>query len=329
MDYVNFGGTGLKVSKLCLGCMSFGNSADYMVEQDEASKVIAKAWDLGINFFDTANVYSAGRSEEILGAAIKDYGRENLVVATKVYNDIGIGPNHRGLSRKHIRWQIEESLKRLNMGYIDLYQIHRWDYETPIEETLSALTDLVREGKVRYIGASSMWAWQFSRALYISKIKGFEGFSSMQNLYNLIYREEEREMLPLCSAENIAVIPWSPTAGGILSGKYFADGKIATSTSDYSRLIPGSFAYKRYAGKPASDEIVKRLIELAQKKGTEPAQLAISWLLTKKVVTSPIIGTSKISHLQEFVGSLEVKLDPEEVLYLEEPYQSQFISGHV
>jgi len=329
MEFVNLGGTGLKVSRLCLGCMSFGNSADYMVEMDEAKKVISKAWDLGINFFDTANVYSSGRSEEILGAAVKDYGRENLVIATKVYNDMGSGPNHRGLGRKHILWQIEESLKRLKMDYVDLYQIHRWDYETPIEETLSALSDLVREGRVRYIGASSMWAWQFSRALHLSETRGFERFVSMQDLYNLIYREEEREMLPLCSQENIGVIPWSPTAGGFLSGKYFTDGKITTTPSDYSRLAPGSFGYKRYAGKASNDEIVKRLLDVANKKGATPAQVAISWLLSKKVVTSPIIGTSKLPHLEEFVGAIAVNLTPEDCSYLEEPYQPQPISGHV
>lgn len=318
----------MKVSRLCLGCMSFGNSADYMVDQAEAVKVIARAWDLGINFFDTANVYSAGRSEEILGSAVKDYGRENLVVATKVYNDMGSGPNHRGLSRKHVLWQINESLKRLKMDYVDLYQIHRWDYETPIEETLSVLSDLVKEGRVRYIGASSMWAWQFCKALYTSEINGYERFTSMQDLYNLIYREEEREMLPLCASENIAVIPWSPTAGGLLSGKYFSDGKIKTSSSNYSRLAPGSFGYKRYAGKPANDDIVKRLIEVAQRKGVQPAQVAISWLLSKKVVTSPIIGTSKVAHLEEFAGSLGVNLSADEIRYLEEPYQPQPVSGH-
>jgi 1-deoxyxylulose-5-phosphate synthase len=328
MEYVRFGGTGMQVSRLCLGCMSFGNTADYMVEEEEAKKVIAKAWDLGINFFDTANVYSAGRSEEILGNAVRDYGRENLVVASKVYSDMGSTPNHRGLSRKHVMWQIEESLKRLKMDYIDLYQIHRWDYDTPIEETLSVLTDLVRDGKVRYIGASSMWAWQLSAALFTSEIHGFERFCSMQDLYNLIYREEEREMLPLCTNQNIAVIPWSPTAGGLLSGKYFADGKLQTASTDYSRLAPGSFGYKRYVGKASSDEIVRRLIEIAGKKAVTPAQIAIAWLLTKKVVTSPIIGTSKISHLEEFVGSLGASLTVEETRYLEEPYQAQFVSGH-
>jgi 1-deoxyxylulose-5-phosphate synthase len=329
MEYVRFGGTGMQVSRLCLGCMSFGNAADYMVEEEEARKVISRAWDLGINFFDTANVYSAGRSEEILGAAVKDYGRENLVIATKVYNDMGQGPNHRGLSRKHVLWQMAESLNRLKMDYIDLYQIHRWDYDTSIEETLSVLSQLVREGRVRYIGASSMWAWQFQRALDLSEAQGLESFCSMQNLYNLIYREEEREMLPLCAAENIAVIPWSPTAGGLLSGKYFADGKLVTASSDYSRIAPGSFGHKRYVGKVASDEIVKRLLEVAQRKGVKPAQAAVAWLLTKKVVTSPIIGTSKVPHLEEFIGALDVKLDGDDCRYLEEPYQAQFVSGHV
>ncbi len=308
--------------------MSFGNSADYMVEGDEAKKVISKAWDLGINFFDTANVYSSGRSEEILGTGVKDYGRENLVIATKVYNDMGTGPNHRGLGRKHILWQIEESLKRLKMYYVDLYQIHRWDYETPIEETLTVLSELVRQERVRYIGASSMWAWQFSRALHVSETNSLERFVSMQNLYNLIYREEEREMLPLCSAENVGVIPWSPTAGGFLTGKYFADGKITTTSSDYSRIAPGSFGYKRYAGKASNDEVVKRVVEIAKRKGATAAQVAIAWLLTKKEVTSPIIGTSKVAHLEEFVGALDISLDAEDSKYLEEPYQPQAISGH-
>ncbi len=309
--------------------MSFGNKADYMVEEEDAKKVISKAWDLGINFFDTANSYSGGRSEEILGSAMKGYGRDNLVIATKVYNEMGTGPNGRGLSRKHILWQVGESLRRLKTDYIDLYQIHRWDYDTPIEETLSALSDLVRDGKVRYIGASSMWAWQLSKALYTSKVEGFERFTSMQNLYNLLYREEEREMLPLCSSENTAVIPWSPTAGGILSGKYFVDGKIKTTANDYSRVAPGSLSFKRYAEKSSSDEIVRRLIEVARDKGAAPAQVAVSWLISKKVVTSPIVGTSKVPHLEEFVGSLDVRLSAEQIQYLEEPYQPMFVSGHV
>ncbi len=328
MEYARLGETGLSVSRICLGCMSFGNSGDYMVEEDEAKRVIARAWDLGINFFDTANVYSQGRSEEILGNAVKEYGRENLVVATKVYNEMGKGPNRKGLSRKHILWQIKESLSRLKMDYVDLYQIHRWDYDTPIEETLSVLTDLVRAGKVRYIGASSMWAYQVAKSLGVSELHGYEKFASMQNLYNLLYREEEREMLPLCREEKIAVIPWGPTAGGFLTGKYFADGKLATKESDYSRLAPGSFGYERYVGKGANDEIMKRVIEVAQRKGAKPAQIAISWLLTKKEVTAPIVGTSKVEHLEDFVGSLQVHLSSEECKYVEELYVPQPISGH-
>ena len=328
MQYTRFGRTGLTVSRLCLGCMSFGKSADYMVEEEQAKRVIARAWDLGISFFDTANVYSHGRSEEILGNAVKDYGRENLVIATKVFNEIGSGPNHKGLSRKHILWQIGESLSRLKMEYVDLYQIHRWDYDTPIEETLSVLTDLVRAGKIRYIGASSMWAYQVARSLGVSELHGYEKFASMQNLYNLLYREEEREMLPLCREERIAVIPWGPTAGGFLSGKYFAEGKLASKESDYSRLAPGSFGYERYVGTGANDEIMKRVIDVAQRNGATPAQIAIAWLLTKKEVTAPIVGTSKVEHLEEFVGAIDLRLSPDDSKYLEEPYVPQAISGH-
>ncbi|MFI5422231.1 MAG: aldo/keto reductase [Nitrososphaerales archaeon] len=328
MGYTRFGRTGLSVSRICLGCMSFGTTADYMVEEEDAKRVIARAWDLGINFFDTANVYSQGRSEEILGSAVKDYGRESLVIATKVFNEMGSGPNHKGLSRKHILWQIEESLHRLKTDYVDLYQIHRWDYDTPIEETLSVLTDLVRAGKVRYIGASSMWAFQVAKSLGESELHGYEKFASMQNLYNLLYREEEREMLPLCREEKIAVIPWGPTAGGFLTGKYFADGKLTSKESDYSRLAPGSFGYERYVGKSANDEIMKRVLEVAQRKGATPTQVAIAWLLTKKEVTAPIVGTSKVEHLEEFVGALQVNLSSEDCKYLEEPYVPQPISGH-
>ena len=328
MDYTRFGRTGLKVSRICLGCMSFGNSADYMVEEEQAKRVIGRAWDLGINFFDTANVYSQGRSEEILGNSVKDLGRENVVIATKVFNEMGSSPNAKGLSRKHILWQIDESLKRLKSDYVDLYQIHRWDYDTPIEETLSVLTDLVHEGKVRYIGVSSMWAFQLSKALWVSELNGFERFASMQNLYNLLYREEEREVLPLCREEKIAVIPWGPTAGGFLSGKYYANGRLATSEKDYSRVAPGSFGYDRYVGKGGSDEIMKRVMEISTKKGVTPVQIAIGWLLSKKEVTAPIIGTSKVEHLEEFVGSLGVKLSEEETKHLEEPYMPRPVSGH-
>jgi 1-deoxyxylulose-5-phosphate synthase len=328
MEYVRFGKTGLKVSRLCLGSMSFGNQTDWMVDGESARRVLSRAWDLGINFFDTANVYSNGRSEEILGDFVQGLHREEVVIASKVFSPMGTGPNEKGLSRKHIFWQIRESLKRLKVDYLDLYQTHRWDYETPIEETLSALTDIVRDGRVLYIGASSMWAWQFEKSLYVSELKGFEKFVSMQDLYNLLYREEEREMIPLCVSENIAMIPWSPTAGGFLSGNYFSGGKITTSDKDTSRVAPSSFGFKRYAGKASSDEIVKRLIEVAQNKGAKPSQVALAWLLSKPGITAPILGTSKVEHLEEFVGSLEVKMSQEDAKYLEEPYVPQPVSGH-
>jgi aryl-alcohol dehydrogenase (NADP+) len=241
---------------------------------------------------------------------------------------MGEGVNDRGLSSKHIHHGIGESLRRLGMDYVDLYQTHRWDYETPIEETLSVLTELVEGGKVRYIGASSMWAWQFAKALYTSDIRGYARFVSMQNLYNLIYREEEREMNPLCAAEKVALIPWSPTAAGILSGKYFEDGKIVTTEKDSGRISPGSMAHSRYVGKPANDEIIRRVREVAGQKGATSTQIAIAWLLYRGV-TSPIIGTTKVEHLEELVGSLDVKISAEDAKYLEEPYLPQTITGFV
>jgi aryl-alcohol dehydrogenase-like predicted oxidoreductase len=326
MEYARLGQSGLKVSRICLGCMTFGNSSNWMVEEENAMPVLKRAWDLGINFYDTANVYSRGRSEEILGKFLKS-SREDAVIATKVYNPMGEGVNQRGLSSKHIQWQLGESLKRLGTQYVDLYQTHRWDYDTPIAETLSAMTDLVKEGRIRYIGASSMWAWQFAKALYTSDIHGYARFVSMQNLYNLIYREEEREMNPLCADEKVGLIPWSPTAAGILSGKYFEGGKIAVATDASGRVAPGSMAYERYVGKASNDEIVRRTKELATNKGATPTQVAIAWLLYRGV-TSPIVGTTKVEHLEEFVGSLEVKVSPEEAEYLEEPYVPQQVTGH-
>lgn len=326
MEYANLGKTGLKVSKICLGCMTFGNSSDWMVEEDASKPVLKRAWDLGINFYDTANVYSRGRSEEILGAFLKG-SREDAVIATKVYNPMGEAPNHRGLSSKHIHWQLGESLRRLQTDYIDLYQTHRWDYSTPIEETLSAMTDAVRAGTVRYIGGSSMWAWQFAKALYTSDRNGLARFVSMQNLYNLIYREEEREMNPLCAAEGVGLIPWSPTAAGILSGKYFEDGKIVVKPGDSGRIAPGSMAYTRYVGRASNDEVVKRTRELATSKGATPTQVSVAWLLYKGV-TAPIVGTTKVGHLEEFVGSLDVKISAEDAKYLEEPYAPQWVTGH-
>lgn len=307
--------------------MTFGNQSNWMVDGESAKVVLKRAWDLGINFYDTANVYSRGRSEEILGEFLRG-SREDAVVATKVYSPMGELVNQRGLSSKHVHQALGESLRRLGTDYVDLYQIHRWDYDTPIEETLSVLSGLVATGKVRYIGASSMWAWQFAKALYTSDIKGYARFVSMQNLYNLLYREEEREMNPLCAAEKIALIPWSPTAAGILSGRYFEGGRIVTTEKDSSRISPGSMTHSRYVGKPSNDEIVRRAKEVAANKGATATQIAIAWLLYKGV-TAPIVGTTKVEHLEEFVGSLEVKISPEEAKYLEEPYVPQMVSGHV
>jgi len=325
MEYVRLGPTGLKVSRICLGCMSLGNEREWMVDGEGAKQVLKRAWDLGVNFFDTANVYSDGRSEEILGEFLSG-SREEAVVATKVRGEMGPKANQQGLSRAHIMWQVGESLRRLKTDHIDLYQIHRWDYETPIEETLSTMTDLVRNGQVRYIGASSMWAWQFAKALYTSDMEGYERFVSMQDMYNLLYREEEREMIPLCRAEGVALIPWSPTAAGFLSGKYLVDGKLATTEKD-GRLAPGSFTYTRYVGKSQNDQIVARIVEVSKSKGVTPNQVALAWLL-RKGVTSPIVGTSKVQHLEEMVESVNVKITDEEAGYLEEPYVPQPISGH-
>jgi aryl-alcohol dehydrogenase (NADP+) len=327
MEYVRLGPTGLKVSRICLGCLSFGGEANWMANGEAAKQVLKRAWDLGINFFDTANVYSKGRSEEILGEFLSG-SREDAVVATKVRGGMGPGVNQVGLSRSHIMWQVKESLRRLRTDYIDLYQIHRWDYDTPIEETLSAMTDLIRNGEVRYVGASSMWAWQFAKALYASDMKGFERFVSMQNQYNLLYREEEREMIPFCKAEGIALIPWSPTAGGFLSGRYFVDGRLATTEKDNARVAPGSFGHVRYVGKPQNDRIVGRLVEVAKRKGVTPNQVALSWLLHKGV-TAPIVGTSNAQHLEEMVESVSVKISDEEARYLEEPYVPQRVDGHI
>ncbi len=327
MKYVSFGSSGLKVSPIVVGCMSFGNAEKWMVERDGAKKVVDRALDLGVNFFDTANVYSVGRSEEIVGELLKDV-REDVVIASKVYNVMGQKPNQSGLSRKHILWQASESLRRLRTNYIDLYQIHRWDYGTPIEETLFTLDCLVRGGVVRYIGASSMWAWQFSKALYTSEMLGFERFVSMQDKWNLLYREEEREMVPLCKSQNIGIIPWSPTAVGVLSGRYLKDGKLLIGQDDIKRLQPNSNGYRDYIEPPENAEIVKRVIELAQSKGVKPTQIAISWLIHKGV-TAPIIGTSTPEHLQDAVEALDIKLSDADMKYLEEPYRPKPVTSLV
>lgn len=320
MEYVNLGSSGVKVSRICLGCMSFGNDAAWKVELDKARPIIKKAIDLGVNFFDTANVYSLGRSEEITGECLKGY-RDDMVVATKVYGSVGSKPNQSGLSRRHIMQQIKASLKRLQMDHVDLYQIHRWDYATPIVETMRALDDVVHQGLTHYIGASSMFAWQFLRALNTSEQLGLERFVSMQNHYNLVYREEEREMIPLCKEEGIALIPWSPLAKGFLTGKY-KRGEISNAT----RYESDSLLRERFF-KPEDFDVLDALEAVANEKGVTTAQVAIAWLLHKGV-TAPIVGCSKVEHVEAAVGGLEVKLNTSDMERLEAKYKPHPIIGH-
>jgi aryl-alcohol dehydrogenase-like predicted oxidoreductase len=325
VEYVRLGASGLKVSRICFGCLGFGNEQDWMVEQDVAQPVIKKALDLGVNFFDTANVYSHGRSEEITGTLLHDV-RDDVVIATKVYGLMGKGPNQRGLSRKHILHQVNASLQRLGTSYIDLYQIHRWDYETPITETLSTLNDQVRQGSVRYIGASSMWAWQLMYALSISDQQGYSRFISMQNLYNLLYREEEREMIPLCRHEKISLIPWSPLAVGVLSGKYLKKGKLVITDSDIGRLQPDQQSYQRYIVPPENAVIVQRVVDIAITHGVTPVQIALAWLFQKDVI--PIVGTTNPDHIVEAVDALTITLSDDEMRRLEELYLPKPVTGH-
>ncbi|MHB1908498.1 MAG: aldo/keto reductase [Nitrososphaerales archaeon] len=320
MQYTRLGSTGLKVSKICLGTMSFGNSAEWMVEIDKAKPIVQRALDLGINFFDTANVYSLGRSEEIVGELLKEV-RDDVVIATKVRAKIGEGVNDYGLSRFHIMREADRSLKRLKTDRIDLYQIHRWDYETKIEETLLALNDLVAQGKVGYVGASSMFAWQFSKALYTSDLLHISRFVSMQNHYNLVYREEEREMIPLCLDQGIAIIPWSPLGRGFLTGKYKRNETPDSARYRTDQMLPGRFF------KPEDFDVVERLEEIAKEKDVSQSVIALAWLLHKGV-TSPIIGATKIEHIEEAVASVDLKLSPDDMKRLEEPYKLHPIIGH-
>lgn len=317
MDYVKFGHTGMDVSRLCIGCMSFGvperGSHPWVLDEEKSRPLIKKALNYGINFFDTANVYSDGTSEEIVGRALKDFAnRDEIVLATKVHGRMHGGPNGAGLSRKAIMSEIDNSLRRLGTDYVDLYQIHRWDYQTPIEETMEALHDVVKAGKARYIGASSMYAWQFLKALHTAEKNGWTKFVSMQNHLNLLYREEEREMLPLCREEKIAVIPWSPLARGKLTREW--DTTTArTETDEFGKTL--------YAATAKADHVVvERVAELANKRGVPRAQIALAWVLQKDPVTAPIIGATKMSHLEDAVGALSIKLTEEEVSFLEEPY---------
>jgi 1-deoxyxylulose-5-phosphate synthase len=322
MQHTRLGNTGLKVSRLCLGCMSFGEpkrgNHEWTLNAEQSLPLIRQALEAGINFWDTANVYSDGSSEEILGAALKSFAkREDVVLATKVHGVMGPGPNDRGLSRKAILHQIDASLKRLGTDYVDLYQIHRFDPETPMEETLEALHDVVKAGKARYIGASSMHAWQFAKMLALSESQGWTRFVSMQDHYNLIYREEEREMIPQCLTEGIGILPWSPLARGRLA-RPWGEGKTARTEGD----IFGSKLY------PASDKlVVDRLEALAKKRALPMAQLAMAWLLARPGVTSPIIGATKAQHLTDAVAALEVKLSVEEIQTLDELYAPHAVAG--
>jgi 1-deoxyxylulose-5-phosphate synthase len=326
MDYVNLGSTGLKVSRICLGAMTYGSKQwrEWVLEEEESRPFIRRALELGINFFDTADVYSLGVSEQILGRALKDFGpsRDKLVIATKVFSPMGDDPNVRGLSRKHILHSIDDSLRRLGTDYVDLYQIHRFDYATPIEETLEALNDVVRMGKALYLGASSMFAWQFAKMLDTAGRLGLRRFVSMQNHYNVVYREEEREMLPLCRDQGIAVIPWSPLARGFVMGNRRPDDH-----GDTIRARTDAFAHSLYY-QPSDFAVVDRITAVARKRGISNAQVALAWLLHKPGVTAPIVGASKMPHLEDAIGALQVKLDEAEIHSLEECYQPHPVLGH-
>jgi 1-deoxyxylulose-5-phosphate synthase len=324
MRYVTLGRTGLKVSRLTIGCMSFGGpdakGYEWTTDYDTSKRIMDRAMDLGINFFDTADVYSRGRSEKIVGRAFE--GRRNdVVIATKVGLPMGEGPGT-NLSRKHIKRSLALSLEHLRTDHVDLYQIHRWDYSTPIESVLRTLTEAVKDGVVDHIGASSMFAWQFAKALYASDRLGLERFATMQNHYNLAYREEEREMIPLCLEERIAILPWSPLARGFLSGKY------------KRRKRPSSFRYlkdelmKERLFRPEDFDVVERLVEVARAKGAKPVQVALAWLLGKRYVASPIIGPTKVEQLEELVEAMDVRLKSSDVRTLEEPYRPHPVLGH-
>ncbi len=322
MEYTRLGATGLEVSRICLGMMSFGEPSrggqPWSLPEEESRRLIEKALAGGINFLDTANVYSAGSSEEITGRAIRDFAnRDDIVLATKVHGRMHPGANGAGLSRKAILRELDESLRRLGTDYVDLYQIHRWDPNTPIEETLEALDACVRSGKVRYLGASSMWAWQFGKALHLAGERGWHRFVSMQDHYNLLNREEEREMHPLCADQGIGVIPWSPLARGRLT----RDPEETTSRSSID-----DFAQRLYDER-SDRAIVDRVAEIAQERGIPRAQVALAWLLTKAVVTAPIVGVTKEHHLDDAVAAVDVQLTDEEIARLEEPYTPRAVAG--
>ena len=323
MEYTTLGDTGMEVSRICLGCMSFGTSdwRDWVLDEEAGIELVERALDLGINFFDTANMYSVGESERVLGKAL-DGQRDEAVVATKGYFQMDeSNPNSGGLSRKAIEQELDDSLDRLGMDTVDLYQIHRWDYDTPIETTMRALDDAVRRGKVRYLGASSMWAHQFAEALHTSDRLGLDRFATMQNHYNLLYREEEREMLPLCQKEGVGVIPWSPLARGYLARPHAdAEATARGESDDYARQHP----YFEGGGR----EVNERVQELADEKGLKMAQIGLAWLLHQEWVDSPIVGTTSVEHLEDAAEAVDVDLSDSELAYLEEPYEPVHVSGH-
>jgi aryl-alcohol dehydrogenase (NADP+) len=325
MEYVNLGSTGLKVSRLCLGTMTYGSKKwrEWVLEEEESRPFIRRAVEAGVNFFDTADMYSVGASEEVLGRALKDFApaREKVVIATKVFNPMGDDPNQGGLSRKHIRHALDDSLRRLGTDYIDLYQIHRFDPHTPMEETLEALDEAVRAGKVLYIGASSMWAWQFAQMLAISEANGFARFATMQNHYNLLYREEEREMNPLCRAEGVGLIPWSPLARGVLAR--------LPQQQETTRARTDDFGKKLYSATEQADRrVLDALGEISGKRGLPPAQVALAWLWHQPGVVAPIVGASKPHHLDDALAAMKVKLSEEELRRLGEPYVAHAVAGH-
>lgn len=327
MEYTRLGKTGTEVSRICLGCMGFGDSSkgltgkDWAMDEESSRALIKRALELGINYFDTANVYSAGTSEEFVGRALKDMARRNeIVVATKVHFPMGEGRNCRGLSRKEILYEVDQSLKRLGMDYIDLYTIHRWDPNTLIEETMDALNDVVKSGKVLYLGASSMGAWQFAKAQYTAEKQGWTKFVTMQNLYNLIYREEERDMIPLCQDMGVGLTPWSPNAKGRLARKP------GTETQRFEKEAVGKRFFPLEA--PSDLEIIRRVEELAGKRGVPMIQISLAWLLSKPAVTAPILGATKLHHFEEAILGLDsLQLTAEELLYLEEPYTAHEVVG--
>ncbi|MFB3915336.1 MAG: aldo/keto reductase [Terriglobales bacterium] len=326
MEYVNLGHAGVKVSRIALGMMTYGTPKwrPWVLDEAASRPFIQKALDAGINFFDTADMYSLGESEAILGRALKDFGisRDRVVIATKVFFPLGDGPNQQGLSRKHILHAIDDSLRRLQTDYVDLYQIHRFDYTTPVEETMKAFTDVVRAGKARYIGGSSMYAWQFARMIYTADRLGLERFITMQNHYNIVYREEEREIIPFCRAEGIGILPWSPQARGFVSGTHrrgdYGD-TIRAKTDDYSHKL-----YYR----DSDFEVVRQITAVAKQKGASNAQVALAWLLHQPGVTAPIVGASKMHHLDEAIEALDLKLSDDELNALSAPYQPHPVLGH-